>query len=282
MSVKFELALIEFKPRIVNWDEYDFPIFQFFLSSVAYVHEATVPFGPSCRCRSLWQFYQVVNCVSSQIWVKTDGPEFGEARGAPPDWQRYGVGLRPTLKRRCWPPAYRLKDSEIECPLSGQWNQGEIYFFNQTTWPYTKGRINAGLDVSHSAVRCFLLTVLELKWCCAIGDHYWSSHWFSNKQRYLSLVRFISQEVWFDKGFVIWHFLNYCLVQILSLWSLSIESWNHFHQQWISRQQETSNQVHHGLSKTNMKTRRRRPDFLCHRQDLSNKMRRRPDFLTKF
>jgi len=32
----------------------------------------------------------------------------------------------------------------------------------------------------------------------------------------------VSQEVWFDKGFVIWHFLNYCLIQIMSLWSLSI------------------------------------------------------------
>jgi len=36
------------------------------------------------------------------------------------------------------------------------------------------------------------------------------------------VVRFVSQEVWFDKGFVIWNFRNYCLVQIVSLWSLSI------------------------------------------------------------
>jgi len=36
------------------------------------------------------------------------------------------------------------------------------------------------------------------------------------------VVRFSSQEVWFDKGFVIWHFRNYCLVQIVSLWLLSI------------------------------------------------------------
>jgi len=36
------------------------------------------------------------------------------------------------------------------------------------------------------------------------------------------VVWFVSQEVWFDKGFVIWHFLNFCLVQIMSLWSLSI------------------------------------------------------------
>jgi len=36
------------------------------------------------------------------------------------------------------------------------------------------------------------------------------------------VVRFESQEFWFDKGFVIWIFHNYCLVQIVSLWSLSI------------------------------------------------------------
>jgi len=36
------------------------------------------------------------------------------------------------------------------------------------------------------------------------------------------VVRFSSEEVWFDKGFVISHFRNYCLVQIVSLWLLSI------------------------------------------------------------
>jgi len=36
------------------------------------------------------------------------------------------------------------------------------------------------------------------------------------------VVRFVSQEVCIDKGFVIWHFRNYCLVPIVSLWSLSI------------------------------------------------------------
>jgi len=36
------------------------------------------------------------------------------------------------------------------------------------------------------------------------------------------VVRFVYQNVWFDRGFVIWHFCNYCLVQIVSLWSLSI------------------------------------------------------------
>ena len=36
------------------------------------------------------------------------------------------------------------------------------------------------------------------------------------------VVRFVSQEVWFDKGFVVWHFRKYCLVQIVLLRSLSI------------------------------------------------------------
>ena len=36
------------------------------------------------------------------------------------------------------------------------------------------------------------------------------------------VVRFVSQEVWFDKRFVIQNFRNDCLVQIVSLWSLSI------------------------------------------------------------
>jgi len=50
-------------------------------------------------------------------------------------------------------------------------------------------------------------------------------------------------------------------------------------------EQETSNQMHPGLSKKNMKKMRRRLEFLwnkmCCRQDLSNKMRRRPEFLTQ-
>ena len=41
--------------------------------------------------------------------------------------------------------------------------------------------------------------------------------WNSN-----GVVWFVSQEVWFDKGFVIWHFRNYCVVQIVSLRSLSV------------------------------------------------------------
>ena len=37
------------------------------------------------------------------------------------------------------------------------------------------------------------------------------------------VVRLVSQEVWFDKGFVIWNFRNYCLVQIVSLDHLVLE-----------------------------------------------------------
>jgi len=39
---------------------------------------------------------------------------------------------------------------------------------------------------------------------------------------WIGVVQFVSMEVWFDKGFVIWHFLNYCMVQIVSLWSFNI------------------------------------------------------------
>jgi len=38
----------------------------------------------------------------------------------------------------------------------------------------------------------------------------------------IGVVRFVPQEVSFDKGFAIWHFLHDCLVQIVSLRSLSI------------------------------------------------------------
>ena len=37
-----------------------------------------------------------------------------------------------------------------------------------------------------------------------------------------SVVRFVSQMVWLDKGFVIQNFCNCCLLQIVSLWSFSI------------------------------------------------------------
>jgi len=41
---------------------------------------------------------------------------------------------------------------------------------------------------------------------------------------WIGVVRFVSHEVWFDKGFEIWYFLHCCFLQIVSLWSLSI--WN--------------------------------------------------------
>ena len=37
------------------------------------------------------------------------------------------------------------------------------------------------------------------------------------------VIRFVFHEVWFDKEFVIWHFLHYCLIHIVLLQSMSIE-----------------------------------------------------------
>ena len=93
---------------------------------------------------------------------------------------------------------------------------------------------------------------------------------------------------WFDRKFVIRHFLNYCLVHIVSLWPLSIGVRIIF----------TTNELVDGIKnfKSNAslndkdqvivwKNMRRRPDFLWtkmrRRQDLSNQMHRRPDCLTK-
>ena len=93
---------------------------------------------------------------SPSLWCRCCRNHLGDRVGLPGFTQgrwTQGVGLRPTLRRRCEPPAHRSKDSEksvgrwLRPPLSGQWNQGEIQFFNETTWPYTKGRINACLDV---------------------------------------------------------------------------------------------------------------------------------------
>jgi len=93
-------------------------------------------------------------------------------------------------------------------------------------------------------------------------------------------VRFVSQ----DKGFVIWHFHHYCLVQIVSLWSLNfgvriIFTTNEFVNRIMNFKSNDSR-----FEKQIMKIMRRRPDFLWNkmrcRQDLSNKMRRRQDILT--
>jgi len=42
------------------------------------------------------------------------------------------------------------------------------------------------------------------------------------------VVRFVSHEVWSDKGFIIWHFLHYYFSQIMLLWSLNIWNWMFF------------------------------------------------------
>ena len=52
------------------------------------------------------------------------------------------------------------------------------------------------------------------------------THIFSYKLflNWIGAVRFqvVSHEVYFDKGFVIWHFLYYYFLQIVSVWSMSI------------------------------------------------------------
>jgi len=102
------------------------------------------------------------------------------------------------------------------------------------------------------------------------------------------VVRFVSQEVWFDKGFVIWNFRNYCLVQIVSLWSLSIGV------EIIFTTNELVDRIRN--LKWNVSQNDQEEDSLwkecaagqilyeikfSRRQDLSNKMRRRTDFWTK-
>jgi len=101
-----------------------------------------------------------------------------------------------------------------------------------------------------------------------------------DKKRVTGVVQFVSQ----DKGFVIWHFRNYCLVQIVSLWSLSIGVGI------IVTTNELADRIRNLKSyashkKKIIKKMRRKPDFLWNkmrrRHDLWNKMRRRPDVLTK-
>jgi len=56
-------------------------------------------------------------------------------------------------------------------------------------------------------------------------------------RNWIEVVRFVSQEVGFDKGFVNWYFLNYCFDQIMSLWSpLGIGVWIIFtSNEWVDR-----------------------------------------------
>jgi len=97
------------------------------------------------------------------------------------------------------------------------------------------------------------------------------------------VVRFVSQEVWFDKGFVIWNFLDYSLVQTMSLRSLSIRVEIIFTTNELVDiiRNFKSNAFQFGKNLYEKNTPQAR--FLWYkmrrRQDLSNKMRRRPDFL---
>ena len=98
-------------------------------------------------------------------------------------------------------------------------------------------------------------------------------------------MRFVSQEVWFDKGFVIRNLLNYCLVQIVSLWSLSIGVGIIFTTNELVDRIRNFKSNASWLKKILYGKMRCRPNLLWNkmrrRQCLSNKMCRRPDFLTK-
>jgi len=86
------------------------------------------------------------------------------------------------------------------------------------------------------------------------------------------VVRFVSQEVWFDKGFVIWNFLNYCLVQTVSSWSFNIGV------EIIFTTNELVDRIRNRDCKSNASLFKKK---MYEKKDLSNKMRRRPDFWSK-
>jgi len=71
--------------------------------------------------------------------------------------------------------------------------------------------------------------------------------WYWNR-----VVQFVSQEVWFDKGFVIWHFRNYCLLHIVSLWSLGIGVQIIFTTNELVDRIKTSNEMHPQMIKKRM------------------------------
>jgi len=60
----------------------------------------------------------------------------------------------------------------------------------------------------------FLSTVSSQKVIWVLGHCWVGTPVVCNKLfwKWNGVVWFVSQEVWFDKGFVIWHFRNYCLV----------------------------------------------------------------------
>jgi hypothetical protein len=80
---------------------------------------------------------------------------------------------------------------------------------------------------------------------------------------WIGVVRFVSHEVWFDQGFVIWHFFLCFFFGIVSLWSLITSM------QSIFNINELVNPTRHW-------------NRMPHRQDFWwNKMQRRKDFFVK-
>jgi len=63
-----------------------------------------LPTSHAVKSPSLW-----CRCCRNRLGDRVGLPDFTQGR-----WTQ-GVGLRPTLRRRCGPPAHRSKDSEIEC-----------------------------------------------------------------------------------------------------------------------------------------------------------------------
>jgi len=94
--------------------------------------------------------------------------------------------------------------------------------FNSARGIYSQTSVVAAVDKECWAVKTQLLASLVL----AQRELFerFTTYVVSNKLFWYwnGVVRFVSREVWFDKGFVIWHFRNYCLVQLVSLRSLSI------------------------------------------------------------
>jgi len=80
---------------------------------------------------------------------------------------------------------------------------------------------------------------------------------------WIGVVQFLTQEVWYDKGLVIQHFLHYCLVQIVLLWSLSVGVRIFFTtNDLVDRIRNLKLNASQNDLKNIMKKMRRRPDFL--------------------
>ena len=79
---------------------------------------------------------------------------------------------------------------------------------------------------------------------------------------WIGVVQFLTQEVWYDKGLVIQHFLHYCLVQIVLLWSLSVGVRIFFTtNDLVDRIRNLKLNASQNDLKNIMKKMRRRPDF---------------------